>query len=50
MGNNSSIADDTLIELHMHNHNVFINIQYTFHERPSLGYLAMTEDEKIIEI
>ena len=30
-GNNSSLADDTLMKLHMHNHNMFICIQHKFH-------------------
>ena len=39
------------MNLHMHNRNMFIYIQYKFHEIPSLGYLVMTEDrKKIIEI
>ena len=45
------MTDDTLVKLHMHNHSMFIYIQYTFHEIPSLGYLVMAEDgKKLIEI
>ena len=40
-GNNSSITDDTLMKLHMHNHTMVIYIQYKFHEIPSAGYLVM---------
>ena len=29
-GNNSSIVDDTLLKLHMHNHTIVIYIQYKF--------------------
>ena len=45
MVNNSSLTDDTLIKLQMHKHN-----KYYFHESPSIGYLVMAEDGKIIEI
>ena len=44
--NNSSIADDTLVKFHMHNHTMAIYIQYKLHEIPSIGYLVMTEDGK----
>ena len=46
-GNNSSITEDTLMKLSVHNHTmVIIYIQYKFHEIPSIGYLAMAEDGK----
>ena len=44
-GNNSSITDDTLMKLHMHN--IVIYIQYKFHEIPSIGYLVMAENGKL---
>ena len=47
-GNNSSITDDTLIKLQVHNHIMVIYIQYKFHESPSIGYKVMAEDRKII--
>ena len=50
MGDNSSITHDTLMKLQVHHHNMFIYIQYKFHEIPSLGHLVMAEDGKIIEI
>ena len=43
-GNNTFIADDYLINLRVHNQNIFKYVQYKFHEIPSLGYLAMDED------
>ena len=44
-GNNSSITDDTLMKLYVHNHTmVFIYIQYKFHNIPYIGYLVMAED------
>ena len=49
-GPNSSIANDTLMKLHKHNHTMFIYIQYNFHEIAFLGYLVMAQDgKKIIE-
>ena len=45
-GNNSSITDDTLMKLHVHNHTMTIYIQYEFHEMSSIGYKVMAEDEK----
>ena len=45
-GSYSTIADDTLMKLHMHNHTMFIYIQYKFHEIPSIGNLVMAEDRK----
>ena len=51
-GHNSSITQNTLMKLHMHNHTMVIYIQFKFHEIPSIGYLVMAEDvkKKIIEI
>ena len=46
-GNKTSIADDTLMKLYMHNHNMFIYIQYKFHEIQFLDYLVMAEDRSI---
>ena len=43
---NSSIIDNTLMKLHMHNHTMVIYIHYKFHEIPSIGYLVMAEDRK----
>ena len=45
-GNNSSITDDTLMQLHVYNHTVVIYIQYKFHVISSIGYLVMVEDGK----
>ena len=45
-GNNSSITDDTIIKLHVHNPKLVIYIQYKFHGIPSIGYLLMAEDGK----
>ena len=47
--NNSSITDYTLMKLLMQNHTMVIYIKCKFHETPSVGYLVMAEDEKIIE-
>ena len=51
-GDNTSITHDTLMKLHMHSHTIviYIYIQYKFNDIPSIGYLVMTEDIKIIEI
>ena len=49
-GDNSSITHDTLMKLHMHNHTMVMYIQYKLHEIPSISYLSMAEDGKIIEI
>ena len=43
-GNDSFIADATLMKLHMHNHTMVICIQYKFHEVSSICYLVMAED------
>ena len=45
-GNNSSIADDTLMKRHVQNHKMFIFIQYKFQEILFIGYLVMAEDVK----
>ena len=45
-GNNSSITEDIMMKLHVHNHAMVIYIQYEFHEIPSIGYLVMAEDRK----
>ena len=45
-GNNSTINDDAPIKLHVHNLDMVIYIQYTFHELPPIGYLVIAEDEK----
>ena len=37
------------MKLRVHNHTIVIYIQYKFHYIPSIGYLVMTEDRKIIE-
>ena len=44
-GNNSFITDDTLVKLRVHNHNMVLYIQYTFHEIPFIGYLVMADHE-----
>ena len=49
--NNSSVTDDTLVKLYVHNHTMVIYIQYKLHEILSIGYLVMAEGgKKIIEI
>ena len=45
-GNNSSITNDTLMKLHVHNHTIAIYIQHKFHEIPSIVYIVMAEDGK----
>ena len=49
-GDSSSITHDILLKLHVHNHTMVIYIQYKFLEIPSIGYLEIAEDRKIIEI
>ena len=43
-GNNSSITDDTMMKLIMHNNTMVIYIQYKFQEISFIGYLVMAED------
>ena len=45
-GDNSSITDNTLMKILMHNHTIVIYIQYKFPEIPSIGYLVMAEAGK----
>ena len=45
-GNNSSITDDTLMKLHVHNHTMVIYIQFTFHEIPFIINIVMADDGK----
>ena len=42
---NTSITDNILRKVHMHNQFKVIYIQYTFHESPSNAYKVMAEDE-----
>ena len=44
-GKYSSIADDTLMKLHVHNSTMILYIQYKFQETPFIGYLVMAEDD-----
>ena len=44
-GNNSTILNDSLIILLVHNLTMVI-IQYEFNDIPSIGYLVMAEDGK----
>ena len=48
-GINSTIANRIPIKFHVHNFTMVIYIQYKIHWIPSLSYLDMAEDEKIIE-
>ena len=43
-GNYSSITNDTLMKLHMHNHTLVIFILYKFNESTCIGYLVIAED------
>ena len=43
-GNNSTVTNDTLKQLHVHNLTMVIYIQYKFHEIPTFGYLVRAED------
>ena len=45
-GNNSSITDDTLMKLNMHNNTMVIYIQYKLQEISFIAYLVMAEDGK----
>ena len=49
-GNNSSITDDTLVKLRVHNQTVIIYSKYKFYEIPSIGYLVMAEDGRTDEL
>ena len=40
-----SIADDTLMKLHVHNSTLVLYIQYKFQEIPFIGYLVMADDD-----
>ena len=44
-GNYSSIADDTLMKLRVHNSTMVLYIQYKFQEIPFIGYLVMAGDD-----
>ena len=45
-GNSSSVTDDTLSKLQVHNPIIVICIQYKCHEITSIGYLVMAEGRK----
>ena len=45
-GNNSSITNNTLLKVRLHNNIIVIYIQYKFHEIPLHGYLVIAEDGK----
>ena len=47
-GNNSAITDGIPIKLHTHHLTMAIYSQYKFHEIPSIGYLVMAEDGKLV--
>ena len=40
-GNNSSITNDTLVKLHVHNYTVVIYIQYKVHEITSIFFCSV---------
>ena len=46
-GNSSSITNDKLVKLHVHNTTMVIYIQHKFHDIPFIGSLVMIEDRKI---
>ena len=50
MDKNSSITDDTLMKLHVHNHTLVIYILYKFQKYHPLVTKLWLRTEKIIEI